>query len=145
MNFVAGICLKVFRFNEEHSFWSLLQLFKKQGFINIFDTSTKRYKILTYQLEKLLQLHLPYVSLRLTEFGLDLEIYTVRWIFSMFSTDLPFSYAVTLLDIIMLEPKTAILKVSLAIFFFLEKDVLDTRDTCELNEVLKGFRKDKRF
>ena len=33
------------------------------------------------------------------QFDLDLEVYTVKWFFSMWSIDLPFEYALTILDI----------------------------------------------
>ncbi len=50
------------------------------------------------------------------DLGLSLEVYTVRWFFSMFCIDLPASYAHTVLDIFLMDQFKVLIKVSLAIF-----------------------------
>ena len=49
----------------------------------------------------------------------NLDIYTVRWFFSMFSIDLPFSYAQTILDFYMFDQTEILIRATLAIFSIL--------------------------
>ena len=46
----------------------------------------------------------------------NLDVYTVRWFFSMFNIDLPFPYAQTVLDFYMFDQAEVLVRVTLAIF-----------------------------
>jgi hypothetical protein len=39
----------------------------------------------------------------LDRFKVDLEVYTVKWLFSMWSIDLPFDYSMTVLDLYLID------------------------------------------
>jgi hypothetical protein len=55
MNFVAGVILASLQFNEEAAFWAMLQVFESFQLRSLFDTSTLKFKLLTFQIEVLLR------------------------------------------------------------------------------------------
>lgn len=52
----------------------------------------------------------------IVDLQMQLDIYTVRWFFSMFCIDLPLSYAQTVQDLFLLDQFKVLIQVSLAIF-----------------------------
>lgn len=93
MNFVGGLVLAAMQYTEEAAFWATLQLFEKLSLRELFDTSTLKFRLLTFQIDVLMRDFLPDVARQLHLFEVDLEVYTVKWFFSMFSIDIPFDYA----------------------------------------------------
>jgi len=55
MNFVAGTILATMQFKEEPAFWAMLQLFHRCGLNEVFDTSSLRFRILSFQVEVLMR------------------------------------------------------------------------------------------
>ena len=62
------------------------------------------------------------------DLGLSLEVYTVRWFFSMFCIDLPLSYAQAVLDLFFLDQFKVLIRVSLAIFSVLACSLSRAKD-----------------
>lgn len=54
-------------------------------------------------IEVLLRDQMPDVFRVLERFDVNLEVYTVKWFFSMWSIDLPFEYAMTVLDLYLID------------------------------------------
>ena len=69
----------------------------------LFDTQTLKFRTLTFMIEVLLRDQMPDVFRVLERFDVNLEVYTVKWFFSMWSIDLPFEYAMTVLDLYLID------------------------------------------
>ena len=67
----------------------------------------------------------------------NLDVYTVRWFFSMFSIDLPFTYAQTVLDFYMFDQSEILVRTTLAIFSVLSFKLSQTTDQETVHEILK--------
>lgn len=89
MNFVCGTIFRVFNYQEESAFWCLIQLFNRQSLLQVFDISSKKYKILNFQTEVLLWETHSKLAAHLKKFDFDISVYTVKWFFSVFCIDLP--------------------------------------------------------
>ena len=59
---------------------------------------------------------------------MDLEVYTVRWFFSMWCIDLPLDYALTILDLFQIDLQTTLVRISLSIFLILAPEIKLARD-----------------
>lgn len=64
----------------------------------------------------------------LNKMEVNLDIYTVRWFFSMFNIDLPFTYAQTILDLYMFDQTDVLIRTTLALFKVLKPKLLHTLD-----------------
>lgn len=98
MNYVVGVVLQTFSYDEETTFWFLIQLFNRQNLVEIYDVNSNKYKLLTYQTEALLGKHSPKLTRHLQKLGFDTSIYCVKWFFSCFAIDLPVDYIMHVLD-----------------------------------------------
>jgi hypothetical protein len=59
---------------------------------------------------------MPELSKALVKFDVDIEVYSVKWFFSMWSIDLPFDYAMTALDLYLVDQQRSLIRIALAIF-----------------------------
>ena len=73
----------------------------------------------------------------LNKMEVSLDIYTVRWFFSMFNIDLPFSYSQTVMDLYMFDQSEVLIRTTLALFKVLQPKILSTSDSESLHEILK--------
>ena len=64
----------------------------------------------------------------LNKMEVSLDIYTVRWFFSMFNIDLPFAYAQTVLDLYMFDQSDVLIRTTLALFKVLQPKLLHTKE-----------------
>ena len=120
MNFIAANMLISFKRNEEATFWGLIQMYSRFNLEELFDTATQKFKVLTYQIEVILFEQMPQLAEHIIDdMEVNLDVYTVRWFFSMFSIDLPFEYAQTLLDFYMFDQSEILIRTALAIFSLL--------------------------
>ena len=104
MNFVAANMLVSLKNNEEATFWGMIQMFSRFQLEELYDTASLKFKVLTYQIEIILFEQMPTLAdYVLNKMEVSLDIYTVRWFFSMFNIDLPFAYAQTVLDLYMFD------------------------------------------
>ena len=85
--------------------------------------------MISYQAEVLLHDQMPSLATHLFEhIGIIFDVYTVRWFFSLFNIDLPFTYAQTVLDFYLCDKTEIIIRVTLAIFSVLSKKLLQVQD-----------------
>ncbi len=59
---------------------------------------------------------MPELSKALVKFDVDIEVYSVKWFFSMWGIDLPFDYAMTALDLYLVDQQRSLIRIALAIF-----------------------------
>lgn len=79
------------------------------------------------------------------DLGLSLEVYTVKWFFSMFCIDLPLSYAQVVLDLFLLDQFKVLIQVSLAIFSVLASTLSLTKDQEEVHYVMQNLADEEGF
>jgi hypothetical protein len=48
MNFVGGLVLSSVQFNLEAAFWAMLHLFERFQLRQLFDTSTLKFRLMTF-------------------------------------------------------------------------------------------------
>ena len=117
MNFIAANMLISLRRNEEATFWGLIQMFSRFQLEELFDTATQKFRVLTYIVEVILFEQMPELAEHIIDkMEVNLDVYTVRWFFSMFNIDLPFSYAQAVLDLYMFDQTEILVRTTLAIF-----------------------------
>jgi len=58
-----------------------------------------KYKILTFQLNCFIKKFLNKISLKLERFNIDIELFCLKWFFSMYTIDLPISYVLIIYDL----------------------------------------------
>ena len=94
----------------------------------------------------LLYEQLPSLAKHLFEdLNLQLEVYSVRWFFSMFCIDLPFEYAQSVLDLYILDQVNVLIRISLAIFSLLAAPLSMTKDQEEAHSILQNISNDQSF
>lgn len=103
MNYVVAMVLESLNFQEELSFWFLIQLFNRRNLKEIYDTNTSKYKLLTYQTEALLMANNPKLAIHLCKLGFDSSMYCVKWFFSLFAIDLPKDFVKQIFDFLLYE------------------------------------------
>jgi hypothetical protein len=120
MNFVAGTILAAMQFHEEPAFWAMLQLFEKFQLKQLFDTGSQKFRLLNFTVEVLIREQLPELAKWMIDrLKIEIEVYTVKWFFSMWCIDLPFEYALTILDLYLIDQHKALVRTALSVFAML--------------------------
>jgi hypothetical protein len=129
MNFVAGTILASLKFQEEPAFWAMLQVFEKYRLKELFNPNTNKFRLLTFIVEVLMRDLMPELAKKLLDkFEIDIEVYTVKWFFSMWSIDLPFEYAMTVLDLYLIDQQKTLIRVALSLLATLSEELKDAKD-----------------
>ena len=138
MNFIAANMLVSLRNNDEATFWGMIQMFSRFQLEELYDTASLKFKVLTYQIEVILFEQMPKLAdFVLNKMEVSLDIYTVRWFFSMFNIDLTFTYSQTVLDLYMFDQSEVLIRTTLALFKVLQPKILSTPDSESLHDILK--------
>lgn len=103
MNYVVATAFKTLRYNEELTFWFLIQTFTRLNLIDLYDQHLHKHKLLTFQVESILYQMMPALMKHLADISFDLSIYTVKWFFTLFAIDLPFHYVQQVIDLYQYE------------------------------------------
>ncbi len=82
------------------------------------------FRVLCYQLEVLTQVHLPDLHEHLARLKIPTDIYASNWFITMFTNDLPFDMAPSVLDVYLLEGHKGLLRIALSILTFLKSELL---------------------
>ena len=92
-------------------------MFSRFQLEELFDTASQKFRVLTYVVEVILFEQMPELAEHVIDkMEVNLDVYTVRWFFSMFNIDLPFSYAQAVLDLYMFDQTEILVRTTLAIF-----------------------------
>jgi len=90
MNFIAGSLLLLYKGNEEKAYLSMVYLFGKHRLNEMYDPASHQFKLMSFQTECLLRAYDTKLSTHLIDqLDLNLDIYLVRWFYSLFSVDFP--------------------------------------------------------
>ena len=68
--------------------------------------------------------------------SVDLEIYTVKWFFTLFTITLPFEYCLQVIDLYLLEQSAVLVRLSLTVLYMLRKKLLSATAE-QMHEILK--------
>jgi hypothetical protein len=105
-----------------------------------------QYRIITYTVEVLLREQMPELAVKLFDtMDLNLEVYSVKWFFSLWSIDLPFEYVLTILDLFQIDQQVVLVRVSLAIFSLLSSNLFAAKTQDELHDTLRDFTQASAF
>ena len=125
MNFIAGTALVHLQQHEENTFWFLISLLCEHEFLKVFNfLSGGTFRILCFQLEVLTQVYLPDLHEHLRKQKIPTDIYASNWFITMFTNDLPFDMAPSVLDVFLLEGHKGLLRIALSILSFLKTELL---------------------
>lgn len=140
MNFVTAVFFIAMLCNEELAFWGLVQLFSRHGLSKLYDTKSMLFKQMSLRVETQLYKEMPALALHLFEqLDFNLEVYTVRWFFSLFCIDLPVDLVLRILDMYLVQSFDIFPRASLAIFKRVQLELLACRDLEETNWVLRSL------
>ena len=103
----------------------MVALLCEHKFLNVFNFSREgMFRILCYQLEVLIQVFIPELYKHLQENRVPTDIYASNWFITMFSNDLPFDMAPSVIDVYLLEGNKGLLRISLSLLEFLAPHLL---------------------
>ena len=121
MNFIAGTALVHLQQHEENTFWFMVALLVEHQFQQVFNFADEgKFRVLCFQLEVVMQVFLPDLHQHLKKNKVPTDIYASNWFITMFSNDLPFDMAPSVLDVYLLEGHKGLLRISLSLLFFLK-------------------------
>ena len=83
-----------------------------------------KFRVLCFQLEVVMQVFLPDLHQYLKKNKVPTDIYASNWFITMFSNDLPFDMAPSVLDVYLLEGHKGLLRISLSLLYFLKSTLL---------------------
>ena len=105
-----------------------------------------KFQQLTYATEMLFYEQLPSLAQHLLiDLQISLDVYTVRWFFSMFCIDLPLSYAQTVLDLFLLDQFRVLIRVSLALLSVLASQLSLAKDQEEVHAIMQNLSREEGF
>jgi len=125
MNFIAGTALVHLQQHEENTFWFLVALLCEHKFRQVFNfLSDGTFRVLCFQLGVLTQVYLPDLHEHLQRQKIPIDIYASNWFITMFTNDLPFDMAPSVLDVYLLEGHKGLLRIALSILTYLKQELL---------------------
>ena len=125
MNFITGSALVHLQQHEENTFWFMVSLLVEHKFQQIFNFSEDgKFRVLCFQLEVCMQVYLPELHQHLKNNKIPTDIYASNWFITMFSNDLPFDMAPSVLDVFLLEGHKGLLRISLSLLLFLKQIIM---------------------
>ena len=103
----------------------MISLLCKHKFRQVFNfLSEGTFRVLCFQLEVLIQVYLPDLHEHLSKNKVPTDIYASNWFITMFTNDLPFDMAASVLDVYLLEGHKGLLRIALSILSFLKTELI---------------------
>lgn len=103
----------------------MVALLVEHQFQQVFNFSDEgKFRVLCFQLEIVMQVFLPDLHQHLKKNKVPTDIYASNWFITMFSNDLPFDMAPSVLDVYLLEGHKGLLRISLSLLCFLKNSLL---------------------
>ena len=103
----------------------MISLLCKHKFRQVFNfLSEGTFRVLCFQLEVLIQVYLPDLHEHLSKNKVPTDIYASNWFITMFTNDLPFDMAASVLDVYLLEGHKGLLRIALSILSFLKAELI---------------------
>ncbi|KAB7506775.1 Ecotropic viral integration site 5 [Armadillidium nasatum] len=134
--FIVGLLLM--QMPEEEAFAVLVKLMQEYRLREMFKPSMAELGLCMYQLECLIQEHLPELHAHFTSQSFHTSMYASSWFLTLFSTTLPLSLACRVMDCFLVDGIEVIFRVALATLT-LGKEELFTMD---MEGMLKYFQRD---
>ena len=104
----------------------MISLLCEHKFRHVFNfQSDGTFRVLCFQLEVLTQVYLPELHEHLSKHKIPTDIYATNWFITMFTNDLPFDMAPSVLDVYLLEGHKGLLRIALSILAFLKSELLN--------------------
>ncbi|KAJ3424453.1 rab-gtpase-tbc domain-containing protein-related [Anaeramoeba flamelloides] len=122
MPFIAGAFL--IYLTEEDAFYAFKYLMTKYQVREIFRSGFPLIWIYIYQLEKLLEIHLPDLFNHLKKEGLKLQDFVLPWLIGIFAERFSFEIVVRIWDIYFNEGSCFLLKFILSLLSWKKKEIL---------------------
>jgi len=134
--FIVGLLLM--QMPEEESFAVLVKMMEEYAMREMFKPSMAELGLCMYQLDILIQEHIPELHVHFQSQSVHTNLYASRWFLTLFTSSLPISISSRIIDCFLSEGREVIFRVSLALLL-MAKDELLLKD---MEGVTKYFQKD---
>ena len=134
--FIVGLLLM--QMPEEEAFAVLVKLMQEYRMREMFKPSMAELGLCMYQLECLIQEHLPDMHAHFTSQSFHTSMYASSWFLTLFSTTLPLGLACRVMDCFLVDGIEVIFRIAVAILT-LSKEELFSMD---MEGMLKYFQRD---
>ncbi|KAL1921660.1 uncharacterized protein VTP21DRAFT_10302 [Calcarisporiella thermophila] len=122
---------------EEEAFCLLVRLMKQYGLRSHFTPQMDGLQLRLFQLEHLMEEHLPRVYRHITRQGVKPTMYASQWFMTLFAYKLPLSYVFRIFDVVLAEGVDTIFRFVLVAMKRCEDEILGLEFE-QLLEFLKG-------
>lgn len=134
--FIVGLLLM--QMPEEEAFAVLVQIMQQHRMRDMFKPSMAELGLCMYQLESLVQEHLPEMHVHFQSQSFQTTMYASSWFLTLYTTTLSLSLSKRVMDVFLSEGMEFIFKMALALLT-LGKDTLLSQD---MEAMLKYFQKE---
>ncbi|KAK8833572.1 hypothetical protein WA577_001506, partial [Blastocystis sp. JDR] len=124
---------------EKHTFAIFVNLTHLLHMEGLWSSGIPELKRFIFILQKYMQIHCPSLLTYFETIGYDVSIIVSKWFITLFAYTLPFPLLFRLWGYIFREKWTAIMRITIALLLFFEKDML-TKDIVELSAMMKDVR-----
>ena len=150
MNYISGFLLLITDFDEKSAFFLLLSIFSetfikrsKYNF-SLRGLFIEEFPLLYFYIfifDDLLNKHLPKLKKHLIEYDIPNDVWIIKWFQTAFTILLPINWTKKLWDNIFCSDFFFIIKFSIALCFFLSKDILGLNDTQLIMDYFRNIQK----
>ncbi|KAE8751857.1 hypothetical protein FOCC_FOCC001334 [Frankliniella occidentalis] len=134
--FIVGLLLM--HMPEEETFAVLVKLMQDYRLREMFKPTMAELGLYMYQLENLVQEHLPDLHIHFLSQSFHTSMYASSWFLTLFTTAMPLPVACRIMDVFLLEGMEIIFKVALALLTIAKDNIL----SLDMEGMLKYFQKD---
>lgn len=121
---------------EEQAFCVLLKLMYDYGLRDLYKDGFECLYIRLYQLNRLMQEHVPQLLQHFSEKGVESHMFASQWFLTLFTARFPLYFVFHILDVFLLQGTDTLFQVALALLMMHRKDLLQL----DFESVLKYFR-----